>query len=65
MPSGAPLCLYLWSQSIVQPAAKYKVCLTDTHSDYVYVLTMNADNKVERMVKIWNASWALRELGWM
>jgi len=20
---------------------------------------------VERMVKIWNASWALKELGWM
>jgi hypothetical protein len=36
-----------------------------THSHYVYVLTMNADNKVARMVKIWNASWALRELGWM
>jgi hypothetical protein len=29
------------------------------------VLTMNADNKVERMVKIWNASWAMRELGWI
>jgi hypothetical protein len=26
---------------------------------------MNADNTVERMVKIWTASWALRELGWM
>jgi hypothetical protein len=36
-----------------------------THSDYVYVLTMSDDNKVAKMVKIWNASWALRELGWM
>lgn len=37
----------------------------ETHSHYVYVLTMNADNKVERMVKIWNAPWAMRELGWI
>ena len=36
-----------------------------THSDYVYVLTMSGDNKVAKMVKIWNASWAMRELGWM
>lgn len=35
-----------------------------TNSHYVYVLTMNADNKVEKMVKIWNAPWALNELGW-
>jgi hypothetical protein len=37
----------------------------ETHSHYVYVLTMNADNKVAKMVKIWNASWAMRELGWI
>ena len=35
-----------------------------THSHYVYALTMDADDKVERMVKIWNAPWALGELGW-
>ena len=39
--------------------------LKETHSDYVYVISMNADNKVERMVKIWNAPWAMKELGWM
>ena len=31
---------------------------------YVYALEMNPDDKVERMTKIWNAPWALRELGW-
>jgi hypothetical protein len=36
----------------------------DTHSHYVYSLTMDDDGKVAHMVKIWNASWALRELGW-
>lgn len=37
----------------------------ETHTDYVYALTMNDEGKVARMVKVWNASWALRELGWM
>lgn len=37
----------------------------ETHTDYVYALTMNADGKVERMVKVWNAPWAMRELGWL
>ena len=37
----------------------------ETHTDYVYVLKMNDENKVASMVKVWNAPWALRELGWM
>ena len=37
----------------------------ETHSHYVYLLTMNADDKVERMVKVWNAPWAMKELGWI
>lgn len=36
-----------------------------TNSHYVYVLAMNGDDKVERMTKVWNATWAMRELGWM
>jgi hypothetical protein len=36
-----------------------------TKTDYVYVLTMNSDDKVEKMCKVWNAPWALKELGWM
>ena len=35
-----------------------------TNTDYVYVLTMNADDKIEQMCKVWNAPWALKELGW-
>lgn len=35
------------------------------HTDYVYALTMNDDNLVAHMVKVWNAPWAMRELGWM
>jgi hypothetical protein len=37
----------------------------ETHSHYVYAITMNSDDKVESMVKIWNAPWAMHELGWM
>lgn len=36
----------------------------ETHSQYVYILTMNEDNKVAKMVKVWNAPWAMKELGW-
>ena len=36
----------------------------ETHSQYVYALTMNTDDKVASMIKIWNATWALKELGW-
>ena len=36
-----------------------------TASDYVYAITMDQQNKVSRMTKIWNAPWALGELGWV
>lgn len=36
----------------------------ETHSHYVYALTMDANDKVEKMIKVWNAPWAMRELGW-
>ncbi len=36
-----------------------------TNTQYVYVLEMNDAGKVVSMTKVWNASWALRELGWM
>ena len=35
-----------------------------TRSHYVYVLQMDADDKVAHMTKVWNAPWALAELGW-
>ncbi len=36
-----------------------------TNTDYVYAIKMNDNGKVSSMTKIWNAPWALRELGWM
>lgn len=35
-----------------------------TNSQYVYILTMNDDGKVGSMQKVWNAPWAMGELGW-
>ena len=37
----------------------------ETNSDYVYILKMGDDSKVAKMTKVWNAPWALKELGWM
>ena len=34
-----------------------------TSSDYVYVMEFDGD-KIRHMTKIWNAGWAIRELGW-
>lgn len=35
---------------------------TDSH--YVYALRIDGDDKVAHMTKVWNAPWAMRELGW-
>jgi predicted ester cyclase len=34
-----------------------------TRSDYVYVMDF-ANGKIRHMTKIWNAGWAMKELGW-
>src|SRR4029077_9992903 len=34
-----------------------------TSTDYVYVMQFQ-DGKISHMTKIWNAGWALKELGW-
>jgi ketosteroid isomerase-like protein len=34
-----------------------------TDSDYVYVMRFEA-GRIRDMTKIWNAGWAMRELGW-
>lgn len=36
-----------------------------TNSHYVYAMKMTDAGLIESMTKIWNASWALREVGWM
>ena len=36
-----------------------------TVSEYVYIIKMNGEGKVERVDKVWNSNWVMRELGWM
>ena len=36
----------------------------ETHSEYVYAIKMNSDDKVQSIIKIWNDTYALKELGW-
>lgn len=42
----------------VEPTGKS----TSTH--YVYAITVGENGLVTRMTKVWNAPWALKELGW-
>jgi predicted ester cyclase len=35
-----------------------------TTTDYVYVMQFDGD-RISHMTKIWNAPWAMKELGWM
>jgi hypothetical protein len=37
----------------------------ESYTHYVYVLKMSENGKVSEMTKIWNAPWAMKELGWM
>jgi predicted ester cyclase len=34
-----------------------------TKSDYVYIMQFDGD-RIRHMTKVWNAGWAMRELGW-
>jgi hypothetical protein len=36
----------------------------EMNSHYVFVMFMNGEDRVERMYKIWNAHWAMEQLGW-
>jgi len=42
----------------VEPTGK------STSTQYVYVLTMNNDEQVAHVAKVWNAGWTLNDLGW-
>lgn len=37
----------------------------ESSSQYVYILSMSQNDKVEKLVKVWNAPWSMRELGWI
>jgi hypothetical protein len=35
-----------------------------TNTDYAYVMQFQGD-RISHMTKIWNAGWAMREIGWV
>jgi hypothetical protein len=37
----------------------------EMNSHYVFVMLMNDDDRVAKVYKIWNAAWALEQLGWV
>lgn len=37
----------------------------ETNTDYVYIIEMSDNGLVQSMVKVWNAPWAMKELGWI
>jgi hypothetical protein len=37
----------------------------ETNTHYVYIFKINDNDKIQSMQKVWNAPWAMRELGWM
>ncbi len=39
--------------------------MKETNSEYVYALKLNDVGKITEMTKIWNAPWALAEMGWV
>jgi len=36
----------------------------EMNSHYVFVMLMNDDDRVAKVYKIWNAAWAMEQLGW-
>jgi len=37
----------------------------ESHSQYVYILTMDENDKIVEMVKVWNSQWSAQHLGWL
>jgi len=36
-----------------------------TKSDYAYFIHFDGNGKIDSMIKVWNANWAMKQLGWM
>ena len=37
----------------------------ETNSEFVYILNMSPEGKIEKMCKVWNDVWSSKELGWI
>ena len=58
------VCAYaVFSGTHTEPGGPVEPTGKHMSTDYVYVMEFQ-DGKVSHMTKIWNAGWAIRELGW-
>ena len=49
---------------VISFSCLFELVSAKPNSHYVYVIKMNDAGEVAHVTKIWNSSWALRELGW-
>ena len=58
------VCAYaIFSGTHTEPGGPVEPTGKRMSTDYVYVMDFQ-DGKISHMTKIWNAGWAMRELGW-
>ena len=59
------VCAYgIFSGSHTGPGGPVPPTGRHTDTDYVYVMEFQGD-RIRHMTKIWNAPWAMKELGWV
>jgi predicted ester cyclase len=59
------VCAYgVFSGSHTGPGGPVPPTGKHTDTDYVYVMEFQGD-RIRHMTKIWNAPWAMKELGWV
>ena len=57
------MTLYVTAAASLEPPPSPPPTGKRTSSDYVYSMDFDGD-KIRHMTKIWNAGWAMKELGW-
>lgn len=63
-PGRNSVCAYgVFSGTHSAPGGPCPPTGNSTSTDYVYVMQFDGD-KIAHMTKIWNAGWAMRDLGW-
>jgi SnoaL-like polyketide cyclase len=62
--AGHSVCAYgVFSATHTGPGGPCPPTGKSTTTDYVYVMYFDGD-RIRHMTKIWNAGWAMKELGW-
>lgn len=63
-PTRKNVCAYaVFSGTHTGPGGPCPPTGKSTSTDYVYVMEFEGD-KIRHLTKVWNATWAIKELGW-